>query len=102
MIGEKRHKYMQMLDNYEYSFRDSLFDIDNMDDISNVSNMESLDPILYSSFEADQITNANGCCVLLPIDECETGFQDIIMTDSVSSEQVQTEEIMNYINDNID
>ena len=45
--------------------------------------------------KADQITNA-----LTPIDECETEFQDIIMTDSVSSEQVQTEEnIKNYVND---
>jgi len=72
--------------NYEYS---------NMDDVSNRSNVKSLDSILYSSYEADQITNT----ALTPIDECETESQDIIMTDSASSEQVQTEEdIMKYIN----
>lgn len=86
MIGEKRRKYMQML-NYEY-FND---DSDNMDDVSYMSNVE---PVLYS---ADQITNTN-IYALTPIAECETEFQDVIMTDSVSSEQMQREEmIMNEV-----
>ncbi|GBB83635.1 hypothetical protein RclHR1_10330005 [Rhizophagus clarus] len=95
MIGEKRRKYMQMLNNYEY-FKD---DLDNMDDDSDMSNVE---PVLYS---ADQITNTN-VYGLTPIAECETEFQDIIMADSVSSEQVQREEmIMNevtFMSDEID
>jgi hypothetical protein len=54
MIGEK---YMKLLNNYEYSFRDSLFDLDNIDNIN--------DPILYLY----QIT---GVYALTPIYECET------------------------------
>ncbi|CAB4490928.1 unnamed protein product [Rhizophagus irregularis] len=54
MIGEK---YMKLLNNYEYSFRDSLFDLDNIDNIN--------DPILHLY----QIT---GVYALTPIYECET------------------------------
>ena len=99
MIGEKRRKYMQVLNNhdYDYSFGDPIFDLGNMDGIENTSNIKSLDQILYSTLEVDQTTTN----VLTPIAESETSeteFQDVIMTDTTNTEQVQDDDlIMNEV-----
>jgi hypothetical protein len=89
MIGDKRRKYMQILNNNDHSFGDSIFDLGS---VENMSNIESLDQILYSSFEIGRIgqttTNANSK-LLAPIAESETEFQD-----TANSEQVQREDLV--------
>jgi len=98
MIGEKRRKYIQILNNHDYSFGDSIFDLGNMDSVDSMSNIESLDQILYSSFEIGQTTTNSNAFILAPIAESETEFQDIIMTDTANSKQVQEEDlIMNEV-----